>query len=111
MPHYLFVKDRLKGFRKARNQSYSSVVKRIAAVILFRDRMNMSKLPGRRISRTKETQMKEFDQAGSKFENTVFENKNRDSIPTVWLPKIKASKGMENVIMKNFNFRNDVVRG
>ena len=47
-----------------------------------------------------------LDQAGSEFENTVFENNRRDSIRTVSLRRI-----MENVIMKNFNYRDEVVRG
>ena len=47
----------------------------------------------------------------SEFESTVFENNRRDSIQTVSLPRIKAREGMENVIMKNFNFRDAVVRG
>ena len=110
MPHYLLVKDRLKGFRKAANQSYRAVVKRIGAVTLFRDRLNVTKLPARRIVRSRETQRKEFDQAGSEFGSTVFENR-RDSIWTVSLLRIKARKGMENIIMMNFNFRDEVVRG
>ena len=57
MPHYL-VKDRLKGFKNAGNQSYRVVVRRIGAVIFFRDRLNMSKLPARRIGRSRETQTK-----------------------------------------------------
>ena len=55
--------------------------------------------------------MKEFDQAGSEFGSTVFENKRRDSIRTVSFPRIKARKSMENVLMKNFYFRDEVVRG
>ena len=66
MPHYLLVKDRLKGFRKAGNQSYRAVVRRIGAVTLCRDRLNVSKLLAR-IGRNRETQTKEFDQAVSKF--------------------------------------------
>ena len=111
MPHYLLVKDRLKGFRKARNQSYRAVVRRIGAVTLFRDRLNVSKLPARRIGRSRETQTKEFDQAVSEFGSTVFENNRRDSIRTVNLPRNKAREGMENVIIKNSNFRDEVVRG
>ena len=52
-----------------------------------------------------------FDQAGSELGSTVFENNRRDSIRTISLPRIKAREGMENVIMKNFNFKNEVVRG
>ena len=111
MPHYLLVKDRFKGFRKAGNQSYREVVRRIGAVTLFRDRLNVSKLPARRIGRSRETQMKEFDQAVSEFGSTVFENNRRDSIRTVSLPRIKAREGLENVIIKNSNFRDEVVRG
>ena len=65
MPHYLLVKKRLKGFRKAENQSYRSVVRRIGAVTLFWDRLNMRKLPARMIGRSRETQTKESDQAMS----------------------------------------------
>ena len=64
--------------------------------------MNESKLLARRISRSGETQTKEFDQAVSEFGSTIFENNKRDSIRTVSLPRIK---------IKNFNFRDKVVRG
>ncbi|ORD92991.1 hypothetical protein ECANGB1_1990 [Enterospora canceri] len=111
MLHYLLVKDRLKGFRKAGNQSYRAVVRRIGAVTLFKDRLNVSKLPARRIGRSRETQTKEFDQAVSEFGSTVFENNRRDSIRTVSLPRIKTREGLENVMIKNFNFRDEVVRG
>ena len=67
MSYYLLVKDRLKGFRKAGNQSYGAVVRKIGAVNFFRDRLNVSKLPAKRLGRSKETQTKEFDQAMSKF--------------------------------------------
>ena len=77
----------------------------------FRDRLNVSKLPARRIGRSRETQTKEFDQAVSELGNIIFENSRRYSIPTVSLPRIKAREGLENVIMKNFNFRDKVVRG
>ena len=70
----------------------------------------MSKLPARRIRRSRETLTKEFDQAGSKFGSAVFEINRMDSIWTVSLPRIKAREGMENVRMKNFNFRDEVVR-
>ena len=43
----------------------------------FKDRLNVSKLSARRISRSRETQTKEFDQAGSELENTVFEKNTR----------------------------------
>ena len=72
--------------------------------------MNVSKLPARKIGRSRETQMKEFDQARNELGSTVFENR-RDSIRTISLPRIKAREGMENVIIKNFNFRNEVVKG
>ena len=72
MPHYL-IKNRLKGFRKAGNQSYRAVVRRIGAVTLSTDRLNVSKLPARRIGRSRETRTKEFDQAGSEFRSTAFE--------------------------------------
>ena len=81
----------------------------IGAITFFRDRLNVSKLPARRIDR--ETQTKEFDQAVSEFRNKVFENNRRDSIRTVSLPGTKAREGLENVIIKNFNFRDEVVRG
>ena len=49
----------------------------------------MSKLPARRIGRSREIQTKEFDQALSEFGSTFFENNKRDSIQTVSLPRIK----------------------
>ena len=63
------------------------------------------------IGRSKETQTKEFDQTVSEFGSTVFENNRMDSIRTVNLPRIKTREGMEYVIMKNFNFRDEVVKG
>ena len=111
MPHYLLIKDRLKGFRKAGNQSYRAVVRKIGAVTFFRDRLNVSKLPARRIGRSRDTQTKEFDKAMSEFGSTVFENNRKDSIRTVSLPRIKAKEGLENVIIKNFSYRDEVVRG
>ena len=110
MPHYLLVKNRLKGFRKAGNQSYRALVRRIRAVTLFRDRLNVSKLPARKISRSRETQTKEFDQAVSEFGSIVFENNRRDSIRTVSLPRIKTREDLLNVMINNFNFRDEVVR-
>ena len=56
MSHYLLVKDRLKDFRKAGNQSYRAVIRRIGAVTFFKDRLNVSKLPAKRIGRSRETQ-------------------------------------------------------
>ena len=47
----------------------------------------------------------------SEIGSTVFENNRRDSIRTVSLPRIKAREGLETVIIKNFNFRDEVVRG
>ena len=44
---------------------WSTVVRRIGAVTLFMDKLNVNKLPARRIGRSKKTQTKEFDQAGS----------------------------------------------
>ena len=111
MSHYLLVKDRLKGFRKAENQSYRAVLRRIGAVTFFRDRLNVSKLPARRIGRSRETQTNEFDQAVSEFGSIVFEKNRRDSIRTVSLPRIKAREGLENFIIKILNFRDEVVRG
>ena len=55
----------------------------------------MSKLPARRIGRSRETQTKKFDQAVSEFVTTVFENNRRDFIRTVSLPRIKARAGLE----------------
>ena len=63
-----------------------------------RDRLNVSKLSARTKDRGRATQTKEFDQAGSVFGDTVFENNRRNSIRTVSLPRIKAREGMENVI-------------
>ena len=88
MPHYLLVKDRLKGFRKAGNQSYRTVVRRIGAVTLFKDRLNVSKLPARTIGRSRETKTIEFDQAVSGFGSIIFENNRRDYICTIILPRI-----------------------
>ena len=61
----------------------------------------MSKLPVSKIGRSRETQTKELDHAGSELGSTNFENR-LNSIQTVSLPRIKARKGMENVTMKNF---------
>ena len=72
MPHYLLVRDRLKDFKMAGNQNYRAVIRIIGAVTFFRDRLNGSKLPAKRISRSKEKQMKELDQAVSKLGSTVF---------------------------------------
>ena len=72
--------------------------------------MNVSKRPARRIDRSRETQTKEFDQEGCKLRSTIFENIRRDSIRTVSPPRIKAREGLENVIMKNLNFRDEVVK-
>ena len=49
--------------------------------------------PARRIGRSREPQMKEFDQAVSELGSTVFENR-RDSIRTVSLPTIKARESI-----------------
>ena len=83
----------------------------IGAVTFFRDRLNVGKLPARRIDRSKETQTKEFDQVVSEYGSKVFENNSRDSIRTVSLPRIKAREGLENVMIKIFNIRDEVVRG
>ena len=92
MPHYILVKDRLKGFRKAGHQSYRAVVRRIGAVTLFKDRLNVSKLSAKRIDKIRETRAEEFDQALSEFGSTVFENNRRDFIRTESLPRIKEGK-------------------
>ena len=60
----------LRTDSKAGNQSYRAVVRRIGAVIFFRDRLYVSKLPAMRIGRSRETQTKELDQAVSEFENS-----------------------------------------
>ena len=86
-------------------------VRRIGAVTFFRHRLNVSKLPARRISKSRETQTKEFHQAVSELGSTVFENNRRDSIWSVSLPRINARERLENVIIKNFYFRDEVVRG
>ena len=111
MPHYLLIKYRHKGFRKAENQRYRAVVRKIEAVTFFSDGLNVRKFPARRMGRSRETQTNEFDQAVSDFGSTIFENNRWDSIQTVILPRIKARKGMENFMIKNFNFRDEVVRG
>ena len=61
--------------------------------------------------RSRETQTQEFDQAMNEFGSTVFENNKKDSIQTVSLPRIKAREDMDNVIMKIFYLRDEVVRG
>ena len=73
--------------------------------------MNVSKLPIRRIGRNRETWTKEFDQLVSELGGTVFENNRRYSIRTVSILRIKTREGMENVIMKNINFMDEIVRG
>ena len=52
-----------------------------------------------------------FDQAGNELGSTFSENKRRDSIWTISLPRFKAREGIENFIMKNFYFRDEIVRG
>ena len=47
----------------------------------------------------------------SEFGSTVFENNRRDSIWTESLLRIKTREGLVNVIIKNFNFRDELVRG
>ena len=49
----------------AGNQRHKAVVRSIGAATFFRDRLNVSKLPARRIGRSRETQMKKFDHAVS----------------------------------------------
>ena len=71
----------------------------------------MRKLSARKIGRNRETQTEEFDQAVSEFGKTVFENNRRNSIQTVSFTRIKTREGMKKVIVKNFNFRDEVVRG
>ena len=110
MPHYLSVKDRLKDFRKAGNQSYRGVVWKIGAVTLLRDRLNVSKLPARSIGWSRDTDERVW-QAVSELWRTYFKNTRRDSIWTVSLPRIKDREDNENVIMNNFLFRDEVVRG
>ena len=105
MPYYLLVKERFKDFRKKENQSYMAVGRRIEAVIFFRDRLNVSKRPVRRIGRSREPQTKKFDQAVSEFGSKVFENNRRDSICTIYLPRIKVRQGLENVVIKKSLFQ------
>ena len=90
MPHKLLVKDKLKGFRKAGNQSYRAVVRKIERSPFFRYRSNMSKPPAKRIGRSRERQTKKFDHEMSEFGSIVFENNGRESIRTVSFPRIKA---------------------
>ena len=90
MPYYLLVKDRVEGFIKTGNQSYRSVLRKIGPVTFFRDKLNVSKLPAKRIGRSNETQTKEFHQAVSDFLSTVLQNNRRDSIRTVSLPRMKV---------------------
>ena len=71
----------------------------------------MSKLLARRIYKSRETQTKEFDQAGVELISTVFENNSWDSIRTVSPQRIKARESMEHVIINFFYFRDEVVRG
>ena len=59
MPHYLIVKDRLKDLIKAENESYRAVVRRIEAVILFRNRLIVSKFPARKIGRIRKRETDE----------------------------------------------------
>ena len=60
MPHYLLVRDRLKGFRKAGNQSNKAVVRRMGmrpsyviayvdATVSFRSKMRIEKVGGNRV--------------------------------------------------------------
>ena len=102
MSHYLLVKDGLKGFRKAKNQIYRAVVRRIGVVTFFRDGLNVSKLPTRRIGRSRETPTKEFDHAVNEFGSTVFENNRRDAIRTVRLRLHRASR-VESSRVKSFD--------
>ena len=65
----------------------------------------MSKLPTRTIGRSRETLTKEFDQVGSELGSIG----GTPSGPYISLLKIKAREGMKNVMMKNLNFRDEVV--
>ena len=64
----LLVKDRLKGFRKTGNQSYKVVVRRIGAVTLLRERLNVSKLPARRIVKVERHRQKSLTRQGASSE-------------------------------------------
>ena len=55
MRYYHLISDRFKGFRKAVKQRYRAVVRKIGAVTFFWDRLNVSKLPARRIGGSSET--------------------------------------------------------
>ena len=54
-------------------------------------------------SRWAETE--KFDQARCEHRKTVLEINRRDSIRTICLPRVKASKGTRNTITKDFNIR------
>ena len=101
MPHHL-IKDRLKDFRKAENQSYRALVRRIGTVTFFRDRLNLSKLSARRTGRSRETQTEEFDQAVSEFGSIVFE---KEGFPPECKPsENKGQRGPEKRHNKEFYF-------
>ena len=70
--------------------------------------MKVSKLPARRISRVG-IGRKSLTRQGASSEAQFFENSRRNSIRTVSLPRSKAREGMENVIKKNFDFRDKIV--
>ena len=77
----------------------------IGVVRLLRDRLHVSKLPARRIGRSRETQTKEFNYKVSEIGSTDFENNMRDSIRFVSLPRIKVKEGDEKIIMKKIIFK------
>ena len=88
MPYYLFIKALERRKIKAIRRQFEGLERSP----FFRVRLNVSKLPARRIGRSRETKTNEFDQARSKIGSTVFENNRWNSIQTVSLPIIESSE-------------------
>ena len=55
--------------------------------------------------------MEKFDQTRSKHGSTVFENDWRHSIRSIGFPRVKPREGMNNITLKDFNLRDERVRG
>ena len=55
--------------------------------------MNKSKLPSREIGKSREIQMKEIDQAGSKFGSTVLENNRWKKKRQLWSRMVEVKEG------------------
>ena len=85
------VEDRLKIFRKASNQSYTSVIWRIGAFTLLRNRLNADKSPAGRKDGCWYTRTERFDQARHEQGSTITENNY--CIRTISLQRIKTRKG------------------